>query len=140
MIPVELLQRVHAGDQESTSGCLALAGPSKQASTDQTPSTPLTIEYTLVQLETAQTNLEVFAQHIREYIADHRSGQCACSHPLSLACPRIMSTSVGKIGALGIPVMETIVSLLQAIMEHTTTRCSACSPLTPARLAHVSLR
>ena len=70
-LPMELFKRLLDGDKAAVLECQALAGPTKQASPAHTPcSTPMTLEYTLAQLESTRTNLKVFSNHVNEYMAE----------------------------------------------------------------------
>ena len=70
-LPMKLFKKLLEGDKAATLECLALAGYDKQIPPTHMPSsTPMTLEYTLSQLESARTNLDVFSKHVREYIAE----------------------------------------------------------------------
>ena len=58
---LDLLHKMVDGDEAATLECLALTGTHKLESATPSCPSPLTTKYTLAQLDSAEANLEVFA-------------------------------------------------------------------------------
>ena len=74
-----LTQQPLLGDEEATAKCLRLLGnvPLQEQDTQKPP----TIEYLSKEIESAQTHLEVFAWHSREYMVEHEEWE-VCMTPM----------------------------------------------------------
>ena len=78
----------------------------------------MALEYTNVQVESARTNLEVFAKQVRAYIMDHGEWM-ECVQPLpSLLCLYGCLKQCLHPEGYGVPVTQSIAYLLTVIVEH----------------------
>ena len=71
VIQQQLLERLIDGDRMAVLECHALKGCNKQNPLPHSSSSTMALEYTNAQVESARTNLEVFAKQVRVYMVDH---------------------------------------------------------------------
>ena len=100
-------------------------------------------EYTLAQLDSARATLEMFAKHVREYMAKQGEWEVFDMPASQSALPQHMSTVMSKTNMLGFPIIQAMASLLGAILkqtDHLPTRYYTCGCLTSSNTAHLSPR
>ena len=76
------------------------------------------LEYTSSQLESTRTNLEVIFKHVREYMVTQGEWVECVQATTQSALPQDKTTPMASSKSLGVPITETIASLLSAIFAH----------------------
>ena len=94
--------------------CLVLAGV-----VNLNPNmSPLTIEYTSSQIDSAGANLEVFTKHVREYMTSQGEWEVRRQPVTQPTLSQHLTTLKPKNLVLEVPITQTIASLLTTIFEH----------------------